>query len=172
MERAVLSAASTAGGARELVEVVAAIDGDARVAIPGGESGACGALLAALRAEPPADGKETCDRGPNEWNSYDCWGKCIAEDLVTAEGRQMIIDVVTSAARIVTLARVVTTLPAALCASNTAAISRSKVTLYSAEDNLLRSMDDLDYAPSSDAADLATQVTRPVPVRWLSFVIS
>ena len=49
-------------------------------------------------AEPPADGKETCDRGPNEWNSYDCWGKCIAEDLVSAEGRQMIIDVVTSAA--------------------------------------------------------------------------
>ena len=55
MEANTLAAASSAGGARELVEFIAAIDGDASVAIPGGESGAVGVLLAALRAAPPAD---------------------------------------------------------------------------------------------------------------------
>ena len=43
---------------------------------------------------PPADGVATCVRGESEWGSSDCWGRCTADDLITAEGRDIVIGIV------------------------------------------------------------------------------
>ena len=45
---------------------------------------------------PPADGVETCDRGADEWHSTDCWLKCAADDLITEEGRTIVMGIVDS----------------------------------------------------------------------------
>mmetsp|Transcript_16451 Transcript_16451/g.53644 ORF Transcript_16451/g.53644 Transcript_16451/m.53644 type:complete len:944 (+) Transcript_16451:1-2832(+) len=50
---------------------------------------------------PPADGVETCQRGLDEWTipaSQGCWGKCTAGDLVTPQGRDVMIHVTQSVA--------------------------------------------------------------------------
>lgn len=55
--------------------------------------------------EPPSDGVETCVRGANEWTvpaSQGCWGKCDAGDLVTPQGRDVIMHVTRAVADEVT----------------------------------------------------------------------
>ena len=43
---------------------------------------------------PPEDGVATCVRGADEWHSTDCWLKCAAADLITKEGRDIVIGIV------------------------------------------------------------------------------
>ena len=44
---------------------------------------------------PPANGVETCVRGPGETLTPEgCWGKCLATDLIDTAGRAMVIEVV------------------------------------------------------------------------------
>ena len=49
---------------------------------------------------PPANGVPTCVRDANEWStaSAGCWGKCEAQDIITADGRARVIAVATTIA--------------------------------------------------------------------------
>ena len=53
-----------------------------------------------LSLNPPADGIESCTRGPGESLALEdsCWGRCLSRDVVTPIGRDKMIAVVTSVA--------------------------------------------------------------------------